>query len=337
MVQHPHRDTRIFQADVLLVTVTEVETMAVRGLFSEKHKHFIQDKTYYNFGEVGGAKVFLVQSEMGAGGQGGAIRTIERGIAILSPSAVIMVGIAFGSDPAKQQIGDILISQQILDYELQRVGSGSNGELAIIPRGDKAAASPRLLNRFRDGAMEWKKANELARVQFGLILSGAKLVDNQDFRKQLRALGPEAIGGEMEGAAQGNKVDWILVKAICDWADGNKGDNEQAYQELAATNAARFVIHVIKQGGLKGEELLKGATLPSKPYTDNLMEPISTQQKTVELLEERIERFKELQVDIVRLKNFKEFRGHLGNLGFTIGELEKRYQRLYQETVHLMQ
>jgi hypothetical protein len=67
------------------------------------------------------------------------------------------------------------------------------------------------------------------------------------------------------------------------------------------------------------------------------MEPISTQQKTVELLEERIERFKELQVDIVRLKNFKEFRGHLGNLGFTIGELEKRYQRLYQETVHLMQ
>ena len=106
--------------------------------------------------------------------------------------------------------------------------------------------------------MEWKKANEPAKVKFGLILSGAKLVDNQDFREQLRAFGPEAIGGEMEGAglyaaAQSNKVDWILVKAICDWADGKKSDHKDANQELAATNAARFIKYVIEQGGLRSE------------------------------------------------------------------------------------
>ena len=45
---------------------------------------------------------------------------------------------------------------------------------------------------------------------------------------RLRAFEPEAIGGEMEGAwklyvaCAYEKVDWLLVKAICDWADGQK-------------------------------------------------------------------------------------------------------------------
>jgi nucleoside phosphorylase len=260
MTQRSYPSNQTPQADVLLVTVTEVETMAVRRLFTGVGKHFIGDKTYYDLEDVGGAKVFLVQSEMGSGGQGGTIRTIEKGIDILSPSAVIMVGIAFGVDPKKQRIGDILVSEQILDYDLLRVGSGPDHGSVIVSRGDKAAASPRLLNRFRDGAMEWRQANEPAKVKFGLILSGAKLVDNLDFREQLRAFGPDAIGGEMEGAglyaaAQGNKVDWILVKAICDWADGSKSGNKQARQELAATNAARFTNSVIKQGGLRSQRL----------------------------------------------------------------------------------
>jgi nucleoside phosphorylase len=90
-------------------------------------------------------------------------------------------------------------------------------------------------------------------------------VDNVDYRDQLRMLEPEAIGGEMEGvglytAAQNAKVDWILVKAICDWADGNKsgektvvsrdGDSKKIStkdrdQKIAARNAAEFTIHVL--------------------------------------------------------------------------------------------
>src|SRR5215469_15937283 len=96
------------QADVLLVTVTETETMAVRNAFPEKGWRFIGDKTYYDFGEIGGAKVVLVQSEKGAGGEGGSTRTVDKAIDLLSPSTVIMVGIAFGFDQTQRQIGDIL-------------------------------------------------------------------------------------------------------------------------------------------------------------------------------------------------------------------------------------
>ena len=39
-------------------------------------------------------------------------------------------------------------------------------------------------------------------------------------------------------------IEWVLVKAICDWADADKND---AHQMLAAKNAASFVIQVVRQ------------------------------------------------------------------------------------------
>ena len=74
---------------------------------------------------------------MGSGGSGGSLKTVEAAILALSPWAVIMVGIAFGFDPANQSIGDILISQQIQDYDLERVGSGpanTHEETASAPQ-----------------------------------------------------------------------------------------------------------------------------------------------------------------------------------------------------------
>ena len=76
-------------------------------------------------------------------------------------------------------------------------------------------------------------------------------MDNLDFREQLRGFEPEAIGGEMEGAGlyvacQDQKVDWILVKAICDWADGHKAQDKDDHQQTAAANAAAFVLYALQ-------------------------------------------------------------------------------------------
>ena len=89
------------------------------------------------------------------------------------------------------------------------------------------------------------------KVEIGLILSGDKLIDNHDYRETLSKLVPEAIGGEMEAAGlyvacQNAQVDWIMIKAICDWADGNKAKKKKANQTKAARNAAQFAIHLIK-------------------------------------------------------------------------------------------
>lgn len=242
-------------ADVLIITATDVETDAVLREFHKElgqpfTRRFIGDKTYFYLSNISGAHAFLVQSEMGAGGPSGSLLTTAESIQALRPAAIIMVGIAFGVDRQKQRIGDILVARQLLAYELQRVGAGASSNVPHLARGNRPQTSPRLLDRFRGGAVDWKGA----RVHFGLVLSGDKLVDQQEFRDQLRKLEPEAIGGEMEGAglyavAERRKVDWILVKAVCDYADGNKDQDKARRQRTAARNAIRFVIHVLRQGG----------------------------------------------------------------------------------------
>jgi nucleoside phosphorylase len=241
------------QADVLVVTATEVEAQTVLDTFApgvRPERHFVGDNTYFDLGVHGGARMLLVQSEMGASGPGGMQATVTAAIGALHPASIVMVGIAFGVNRKKQKIGDVLVSRQLMSYDLQRVGTDKDGKQTLIPRGERAHASVRLVDRFTAGKKDWHKAE----VSIGLIVSGDKLVDNLEFRQQLLQFEPEAIGGEMEGAglysaAERARAHWILVKAICDWADGHKGRNKKQRQKLAAANAAQFVLHVISQGG----------------------------------------------------------------------------------------
>jgi WD40 repeat protein/nucleoside phosphorylase/predicted nucleotidyltransferase len=240
------------KADILLVTVTSGEAQAVLRLFAEEtgqafQRHFIGNKTYFDLGTLRDARIMMVQAEMGAFG---ALLAVDDGTRALSPSAVIMVGIAFGVDDRTQSIGDILVSRQLLGYEVQKLAGRNDDQVENILYGDRVPAPTKLLDRFRSGVLDW----DGPKVTFGLILSGDKLVDRQDFQDQLRKLAPEAIGGELEGtglysAAQRRNVDWILVKGICDWVGSKKGEDKDHNQQIAAENAVRFTLHVLKQGG----------------------------------------------------------------------------------------
>jgi nucleoside phosphorylase len=190
-------DTR---ADILLVTATKVETKAVLEVFGvagqQTNAKSINGRVYFDLGAINGARAKLTQCEMGAGGLGSAQQAIAKGIAALSPAAVVMVGIAFGVSEEKQTLGDVLVTEQLRSYELQRVGTQEDGSVKIVLRDDKPHASSWLLNLFKSSELTWEGAT----LRFGTVLTGAKLVDNLDFREQLRDFEPEAIGGEMEGA-----------------------------------------------------------------------------------------------------------------------------------------
>src|SRR5262249_57397131 len=108
---------------------------------------------------------------MGSARLGATLKTTQKGITALQPAAVIMLGIAFGFDEANQAIGDILVTEQLRRYDLQRVGT-ADGQPRIVLRGDRPHASPWLLNHLESANLLW----EGARVHFGCILSGEKLV-----------------------------------------------------------------------------------------------------------------------------------------------------------------
>jgi len=254
---HPKRKPSKL-ADILIVTTTKVETKSVLQFRKNYKRKIIGRKTYYDLGLIKGKKVYLTRTDMGSGVSGGSQNTIRNSLEILSPSAIIMVGIAFGLRRDKHSIGDILVSQMLMPYEAQRIGRNK-----IVPRGERVAASLDLLDKFKDAELNgWRGAP----VRFGLFLSGEKLVDNKSFKNKLLEIESEAIGGEMEGGGlysairdlgdfKGRTCSWIIVKSICDWADGKKGSkigeiDESKRQEIAASNATRFVFHALKQGGI---------------------------------------------------------------------------------------
>jgi WD40 repeat protein/nucleoside phosphorylase/uncharacterized protein YjbI with pentapeptide repeats len=243
---------------IVLMTFNEHEHAAVLKRFRRGNMPDTETRdgiTYNRLGTHGGMEVVHVISEAGSGGLGAARQRADQAIRAWNPKAIIAVGIAFGIDEQKQEIGNVLVSTQLRNYELT---ARVNPDSTITPRASSPDASSTLLNRIRTVDTNAKARHELQwpKVEFGQILSGEKLVDNIDYRNSLKKLyGPEAIGGEMEGtglyvSAQAEKVDWIVVKAICDWADGNKAKDKESRQSLAADNAALVVKAALDEGSL---------------------------------------------------------------------------------------
>jgi nucleoside phosphorylase len=244
---------------ILITFVTEKEQNAlftVAGDYGLKPEPYVRpDFVYHDFGELGSTRIFGLQTNMGAGTRGGSLVSTITAIEEINPDYILAVGIAFGVNKEKQSIGDILISEQLATYEIEKITRDEKTKALVkIERGNRVPASERTLNRLKSALPYWQPSESAKdiRVQFGLVLSGEKLIDDAKFKKALLKRYPEAIGGEMEAAglyaaAAFKYKDWAMVKAICDWAE-NKEENKEKNQEKAAINAARFVFFAVELG-----------------------------------------------------------------------------------------
>ncbi|CCH53360.1 hypothetical protein BN8_02452 [Fibrisoma limi BUZ 3] len=223
---------------VLLVTATATETKHLHGQLTAIQKDLIykihKGSLTYFIGKLGLYNIIHVQCGMGTSSRDASIVTIKDAINDLKPKVIVMVGIAFGTNKKEQQIGDVLVSEVILPYEFKRVG-----EKYDIQRSGHAYASQILVNRFKSN-FDWEynlPNGKKADLKVGDILSGDKLIDNKSFRDNLVKSFPTAKGGEMEGAglfsAANSKAEWILIKGICDFADGRKSTNKKENQAIA--------------------------------------------------------------------------------------------------------
>ncbi len=229
---------------MLIVTATKIEKDALHNVLKplngkEKIVQVSKDKQTYYLGIFGRYNVVHVAcGDMGSIGRASSTITTADAIRDCNPKIVIVVGIAFGTDRKKQSIGDVLISDRVIMYEAQRLG-----KTVTINKSKEGPASSLLINRFVN-ANDWKyeSLKGRAKTEVGAILSGEKLVDNAEEKSKLLAMHPTAIGGEMEGggiysACDGKENHWIMIKAICDFADGNKGKNKKENQAIASASA----------------------------------------------------------------------------------------------------
>lgn len=234
------------RVNIVIITVNDVEHQAAVMALDRcgmKCVPVIHKSNVYLQACTESTDFYIVRSMPGSVGAGSAVLTVHDAILDLHPSAIIAGGVAFGCKKESQTIGDILISRQVWQYDPQK-----KTETAVIRRGDKATASPRLYQRFLTAATLWKMEHPGISLHTGVVASGEVLSNDPAFVEELKQSEPEIIGGEMEGAgvlsaSVHENCDWIVVKAICDWG-AKKSDN---FQPEAAENSYEFIFDVLRQ------------------------------------------------------------------------------------------
>jgi nucleoside phosphorylase len=268
---------RFMPSHTLIMVATDVEYRAVSEAVlavtkAEPREDFLPNQVVTRLGTIERTRVSLVQVEPGTVGPGSAAIAAAALVGHLNPDFLILTGICYGLRPDEHEFGDVLVCTQLRAIDLRKVAEPTGsppvpkartaeeaahriattgpppGEPLEIIRGDFVAPSPLLLGRFRAAA---RRAGDAPAVHFGPMLTASTLVSSRGFRDRLRAAHPDAIGGEMEGAgvyaaAAHAKVDWIVVKAVCDWGFDKTDD----FHEVAAANAAALIVRAAELGAL---------------------------------------------------------------------------------------
>jgi nucleoside phosphorylase len=181
------------------------------------------------------------------------------------PRYVILVGIAGGVAEKGVKLGDILISTQIVDYELQKLTP--NGPQI---RWEVHRADPRLLGAARNLDNEtWSKFVRTSRPgpgqpkrHTGPIASGDKVIAFGEVMKKHRSVWPAIIGVEMEAAGVATAAfqaaeppGFFMIRGVCDLADEDKGTpSVEKWRTYACDVAASYAVGMLKSGPITPRE-----------------------------------------------------------------------------------
>lgn len=236
---------------VLVCTATDRETAALRAAMGALPGESalivgVKERVAYTVGRLGHYAVAHLQATMGPDGPNTSSIQITDAWYEFKPKLVLLVGIAFGISRAKARLGDVLVAETITGYEMVKLKPDMTAER----RGQRIPGDPMLVRMAQGFKGNWRRDRSdgsQVEVQIGHVLSGAKLVNQRPFRDALATEFPDAIGGEMEGigaysAAFAKDVPVLLVKAICDWADGHKNDDAQPFAAAAAADFLRYLL-----------------------------------------------------------------------------------------------
>jgi nucleoside phosphorylase len=175
------------------------------------------------------------------------------------PRYVLLVGIAGGGAAQGVRLGDILIADQLVDYELQKIRPGGAENRFVVHGTD-----PRLLGAattFRED--EWATQIERKRPEdgkpirhIGPMATGDKVICDTAALDPIRKAWPKLIGLEMEagGAAAAcfeasRAPGFFMVRGVSDLADPAKETaTVKQWREYACDVAATYAVALLRSG-----------------------------------------------------------------------------------------
>lgn len=117
------------------------------------------------------------------------------------------------------------------------------------PDGSRIPGSIVLTERLKSRVHDWaytRADGTGGEVVRGRVLSGEKLVNSREFSTALvtssrtQSVAKWRVWGRTPAARRRGEI--LLVKSICDWADGLKNDRAQAFAAATATSLVRHIL-----------------------------------------------------------------------------------------------
>ena len=192
---------------------------------------------------------------------GDAIRRFE-------PRYVLLVGIAGGVAKNGVSLGDLLLPDQVADYELAKItreGSSVRWQVHQVDQRLLIAAQNHAGGDLADTAARRPEPGR-PRVHIGPICTGNKVVADDSLADQLREVWIKLIGVEMEAGGVANAVaqsarrpGFFMIRGVSDLADADKDSDEvKPWRPYACEIAAAWTLEWLKSGPVTA-----GAHLPS--------------------------------------------------------------------------
>ncbi len=170
-----------------------------------------------------------------------------------NPMYLVMLGIAAGFPVDGLGLGDVVVADQVFEYEYAKIRDRRSESRTRVHRADAL-----LLDRVRAGVNRVRPAvrarpdgkTQRPKVFVGPVASGNKVVASTKFRNNLRKLHPKLLAIDMESEGvmaaawqRPQPVGVMVVRGISDMGDRHKGDLWQAYASRAA---AAFLVSFLK-------------------------------------------------------------------------------------------
>ncbi len=272
--------------DFLIVTALPKERDACLARLQDRRELLVADYTV-NVGTIGCLTVTVALADRMGNVNAATVTTTL--IMALRPQSVLLVGIAGGirkqaknpGTPDPRSLGDVIVAEQVVDYELAKMeASGIERRPFTHPAAARLIRAAREL-RPDDWSVDLRAKRptvgsdrDSATESFGTVLSGEKVVADVAFLSEVRQVCPAAIAVEMEGFGVASAchqasppVSFLLIKAVCDFADEHKGDDWHPYAaDAAAAFAAALIRRMAAMPSVSDSEPPKIAGEPAKSY-----------------------------------------------------------------------
>ena len=220
-----------------IIGAMEEEVTALRGKL-ENVKMLRKASMDFYSGTLNGVEAVIVRSGIGKVNAGICTQILAD---VYQVDAVINTGIA-GSLKAEIDIGDIVVSSDALQHDMDATGFGY--EPGVIPRMETScfAADTELMEKAKAACEE---AVPEIRVFSGRVVSGDQFISDKGVKERIT----RQFGGmctEMEGAAIAqaaylNGIPFVIIRAISDKADDSATVDYPAFERQAIAHSVALV------------------------------------------------------------------------------------------------